>query len=199
MDDREFIKAVIADAPGARERFVKIWRPKIFSKSLKILGDQAWADDACQVFFIRVFANIHSFRFESSLNSWLHIVSLNVCLNLKRESYVSRRDDLWCNGEPYVEARSEASDPEDMFSNRELYHAAIHIIYNLPDRQRQAVVLRLFEDLSFEDIAKVMRCPYNTAKANFRHGLLTLRSLLLRQVEPQISLTRTEREPLRAF
>jgi RNA polymerase sigma-70 factor (ECF subfamily) len=49
---------------------------------------------------------------------------------------------------------------------------------NLPERQRAALTLRIFEDLSFNEIAQIMECPYDTAKANYRHGLLKLKAVL---------------------
>ena len=46
-----------------------------------------------------------------------------------------------------------------------------------PERQRVAITLRVFEDLSFKEIAQIMSCPYDTAKANYRHALLKLREI----------------------
>lgn len=51
-------------------------------------------------------------------------------------------------------------------------------IAKLSIKQSQAVQLRLLSNLSFGEIAKEMNCPYNTAKANYRHGLLNLREKL---------------------
>jgi RNA polymerase sigma-70 factor (ECF subfamily) len=51
-------------------------------------------------------------------------------------------------------------------------------IARLPDRQRTALSLRIFEDLSFKEIAELMDCPYDTAKANYRHALLKLKERL---------------------
>ena len=51
-----------------------------------------------------------------------------------------------------------------------------------PERQRQALTLRVFDDLSFKEIAEVMACPYDTAKANYRHALLKLKDRLQNNV-----------------
>jgi RNA polymerase sigma-70 factor, ECF subfamily len=51
-------------------------------------------------------------------------------------------------------------------------------IDKLPEKQRIALTLRIFEDLSFKEIAEIMKCPYDTAKANYRHALLKLRERL---------------------
>ena len=48
-------------------------------------------------------------------------------------------------------------------------------VAKLPARQQTALTLRIFEDLSFKEIAQIMECPYDTAKANYRHALLKLK------------------------
>ena len=45
----------------------------------------------------------------------------------------------------------------------------------LPEKQKQALMLRVYEDLSFKEVAEVMESPYDTAKANYRHALMKLR------------------------
>ena len=49
-------------------------------------------------------------------------------------------------------------------------------IEQLPSKQKTAVLLRVYEDLSFKEIAQIMDCPYDTAKANYRHGLMKLKA-----------------------
>lgn len=51
-------------------------------------------------------------------------------------------------------------------------------IDKLPERQKLALSLRIFDDLSFKEIAEIMSCPYDTAKANYRHALLKLKERL---------------------
>ena len=46
----------------------------------------------------------------------------------------------------------------------------------LPAKQQMALSLRIFDDLSFKEIAAIMKCPYDTAKANYRHALMKLRN-----------------------
>ena len=48
-------------------------------------------------------------------------------------------------------------------------------IDKLPTKQRTALILRVYEDLSFKEIADIMDCPYDTAKANYRHALMKLK------------------------
>ena len=56
-------------------------------------------------------------------------------------------------------------------------------IEKLPFKQKTALILRVYEDLSFAEIATIMQCPYDTAKANYRHALLKLKETFEKQTE----------------
>ena len=58
---------------------------------------------------------------------------------------------------------------------KDLQNLVSEEIDKLPDRQQMALRLRIFEDMSFKEIAQIMDCPYDTAKANYRHALLKLK------------------------
>lgn len=73
-------------------------------------------------------------------------------------------------------------------AEKTLVHSAVANILNtevekLPFKQKTALVLRVYEDLSFNEIADIMECPYDTAKANYRHALLKLRQTFEQQKE----------------
>ena len=86
------------------------------------------------------------------------------------------------------EDRYDYSDIEDVQlgidpqAEKSLVHRAVGEILNtevekLPFKQKTALVLRVYEDMSFSEIAEVMECPYDTAKANYRHALLKLKEV----------------------
>ncbi|MCJ8276295.1 MAG: RNA polymerase subunit sigma-24, partial [Bdellovibrionales bacterium] len=53
------------------------------------------------------------------------------------------------------------------------------LIKLLPDKKRRALELRVYKDMSFKEVASDMNCPYDTAKANYRHGLLKIREQMV--------------------
>ena len=68
-----------------------------------------------------------------------------------------------------------ANHLEERVHNESVFAMLKAEIETLPEKQRQAISLRVFEDLSFREIAEIMDCPYDTAKANYRHALLKLK------------------------
>jgi len=85
--------------------------------------------------------------------------------------------------------RRDSTDIEDVqvsvaaIAESGLVHSSVadalqELVDALPPRQRTALMLRVYEDLSFKEIAEVMQCPYDTAKANYRHALMKLKTEL---------------------
>jgi RNA polymerase sigma-70 factor (ECF subfamily) len=121
--------------------------------------------------FIRTFA---AFRGESQLQTWSRGIALNVVREMRRKN------------RPVPEAghafrtavRTEPDSPTEVASLGE-ERARLHaVLGDLPERQREAVVLRFFEDLSVEDTAKAMACAEGTVKATVHQALRSLRSKL---------------------
>ncbi len=101
-------------------------------------------------------------------------IAINVVRESRRTTGRSRQP-----GEDVVEAQpSPADGPEEAASLREQRDTVRALLAQLPDRQREAVVLRFFEDLSVEETATAMNCAQGTVKATVHQALRTLRKKL---------------------
>lgn len=135
---------------------------------LRFVKDLDSAEDIVQEAFIKAYEKLNTFEGRSSFKSWLYQIALNTARNRLRES---RR--------PTVDV-DDAHLAVGAVVETNLVHTAVAELLNkevekLPFRQRTALVLRVYEDLSFHEIAEIMECPYDTAKANYRHALLKLK------------------------
>jgi RNA polymerase sigma-70 factor, ECF subfamily len=137
---------------------------------LRFVKDLDQAEDIVQEAFIKAYEKLSTFEGRSSFKSWLYQIALNTARNRLREN------------------RRETVDVEDTnlcvgpVGETTLVHNAIADLLNkevekLPFRQRTALVLRVYEDLNFNEIAEIMECPYDTAKANYRHALIKLKEV----------------------
>ena len=139
--------------------------------SLRFTREQALAEDVVQDTFIKAFQKIELFEGRSSFKSWLFQIALNTAKNRFRERPrdVINIDDVNLGVDPGAESEMIQGDLRQMIRVE---------VEKLPEKQRIALTLRIFEDLSFKEIAQIMQCPYDTAKANYRHALLRLRERL---------------------
>ena len=146
-----------------------------YRMSLSLLSNPDLANDATQETAIRFMKQLPGFRGESQLRTW----SLGICLNVVREI---RR---WSRGHGSLEEGSEAAGASDdgplpdwAAVRSEEIGALRAMLAALPERQREAVVLRFFEDLSVEQTARAMKCATGTVKATVHQALRSLRQKL---------------------
>lgn len=134
----------------------------------RFLKDKESAEDVVQESFIKIYNKADLFEGRSSFKSWLTQIVLNTCKNRVRKH---GRETVGFEATKV----SRAVGPEDSMIHLDIGEMLKNEIEGLPDKQRQALMLRVYEDLSFKEIAEIMNSPYDTAKANYRHALIKLR------------------------
>lgn len=169
--DLELIQEVKAGIKIAFEELVRRHEKFLMKVVVRMTRDLDAAEDIVQESFIKAFRRLHLFEGRSSFRSWLYQIALNTTRNrfrkINRESVGTDHLDIAIEGES--ESRMIAVDVRSVIQKE---------VDKLPERQRTALSLRVFEDLSFKEIADIMQCPYDTAKANYRHALLKLKERL---------------------
>lgn len=137
----------------------------------RVLGDFELAQDVVQESFMKAYQKLSAFEGRSAFKSWIFQITLNTAKNKLR----GKNFDLVDIEKTHV---ADGSDFESDYLNGDLKNIIQSEVQKLPAKQRTALNLRIFEDLSFTEIAEVMKCPYDTAKANYRHALIKLRHTL---------------------
>jgi RNA polymerase sigma-70 factor (ECF subfamily) len=169
--DIELVEDVRAGDRRAFSELVQRHQRALLRLCLRFLRDQALAEDVVQESFIKAYEKIHLFEGRASFKSWLFQIAANTAKNRLRglsQDFVNV-DDIHLGVDPGAENGMLHDDL------RRVIRAEVE---QLPERQRIALTLRIFEDLSFKEIAQIMECPYDTAKANYRHGLMRLKERL---------------------
>lgn len=138
------------------------------------------AEDVVQESFIKAFEKLNAFEGRASFKSWLFQIAVNTAKNKLRERRRATTDID--SVQLAVGAVAESS----------LVHSALsqeiqEEIDKLPTKQRTALILRVYEDLSFKEIADIMECPYDTAKANYRHALMKLKDSFEQKSDMSVS------------
>ncbi|KHD89842.1 MAG: RNA polymerase sigma-E factor [Bdellovibrio sp. ArHS] len=168
VSDLELVEKVKFGDRRSFSELVKRHQRSVLRLSLRFVKDMDTAEDVTQEAFIKAYEKLNSFEGRASFKSWLFQIAVNTARNKIREwkRETVDIDDV----QLAVEAEAETT----------LVHTAVADILQqevekLPFKQKTALVLRVYEDLSFNEIADIMECPYDTAKANYRHALLKLR------------------------
>ncbi|MGZ3768352.1 MAG: RNA polymerase sigma factor [Bdellovibrio sp.] len=176
VSDLELVGKVKAGDRRAFSELVKRHQRSVLRLSLRFVKDMDTAEDVTQEAFIKAYEKLNSFEGRASFKSWLFQIAVNTARNKIRE---------WKRDVVDIENVHLAVDAE---AETALVHTAVADILHtevekLPFKQKTALVLRVYEDLSFNEIAEIMECPYDTAKANYRHALMKLRQTFEQQPE----------------
>ena len=132
------------------------------------LRDADRAADATQETALRFLKQLAGFRGDSQLQTWSLGIALNVVREMKRKRSaegLDERSDRACADQPI-------GDDLEVGESKEMLRQTLDL---LPDRQREAVVLRFFEELSVEQTAAAMNCAVGTVKATVHQALRALR------------------------
>lgn len=136
--------------------------------AFRVVGNKEDAEEVAQEVFVTLFKNLKNFRFESSLKTWVYRVSVNSAINFSRKSArhrgVSMEDMQLADTQHTLPGVHEKMDEE---YNERLIAALLN---KLNTDQRACIVLRSFEGLSYEDIAKALSIPVNTVRSRLKRA-----------------------------
>jgi RNA polymerase sigma-70 factor (ECF subfamily) len=150
---------------------------RIHRAALVLCGNPWDADDLAQETFLILARQGGSFEGRSSIYTWLYGILLNLDRRERRRWGMRRRKlrVVW-DSQPAPEAVSPRSDAAAEV--KEWKNSLWGRVAQLPEGQRQALVLRFSEGLRYEEIAESMDCPLGTVKSRIFHGLAALRRVL---------------------
>lgn len=159
MDDQSDAELVKRFKSGDRRAFdaiVRRFQDRVFRLASVWLYDEQAAADVTQEVFVRGFRGLQRFHFRSEPFTWLYRVTRNVCREFNR----TRR------GEALVDEPPDTSSvPEGQVAALDVARRVRDLVAKLPERQREVVMLRIFEDLSVKETARAMGCREGTVKA----------------------------------
>ncbi len=130
------------------------------------------ASDVTQQAFVRAFKGLAAFRGAATVRSWIYRIAINCALSWLRDH--RREEPTEIAEDAFTEANDAPAKLMGGQENARLREAITH----LPPKQKLVLELRVFDDLSFREVAELADCTENTAKVNFHYAVKRLRELL---------------------
>ncbi len=178
--DEQIVERALSGDVDAFGEIVRRWERRIYALAYGILGREEDARDVAQETFIAAFRNLGNFRGEAKVSSWLHRIAVNQCITRQRRAGVRAETSL-----EYEEAeggRQFASpshnSPLKRAEERERTEVVRKAVTALPPELREVIVLKEFEDLTFQEIADTLDIPLSTVKSRLYTALKQLRMRL---------------------
>lgn len=182
LTDEQLVKRAVYEDAEAFGEIVNRWERKIFALCFGMLGREDEAKDAAQETFVSAYRSLANFRGDAKVSSWLHRIAVNQCLSVKRRARTRSEeylDDEGGEGQRVFVASSDAS-PALTAEHGERFFIVRHAVNSLPVDLRQVVVMKEFEEMTFQEISETLELPLSTVKSRLYTALKQLRMKLER-------------------
>lgn len=140
----------------------------LFNFLLRILNDQEEAKEAMQTTVLKAWESRNGFEGRSQFKTWIFRIAINVAMDLLRQ-----KKDL--QGEPQVQATSQT--PFDLVSRKEERQRLLEAIDQLPERQKKVLLLKIYGELKYSEIAALMGLSEGAVKAHFHNAITRLKEV----------------------
>jgi RNA polymerase sigma-70 factor, ECF subfamily len=171
LSDRQISAEIIESCRlGDRDAFRVLYdayKNQVYSISLYFFhGDPSVASDVTQQVFLKLMTAIGQFRGDAEFSTWLYRLVVNVCVDAARR----RKTEAGIPDRSRVEAFAAAGSQEEDYARQQIANSVRAAVSTLPPKFRIAVLLRYFEDLSYEQMAKALQCSMGTVASRLSRG-----------------------------
>jgi RNA polymerase sigma-70 factor (ECF subfamily) len=180
LTDEQLVELAVREEPDAFGEIVRRWERKIFALCFGMLGREDDAKDAAQEAFIAAYRNLVNFRGEARVSSWLHRIAVNQCLTIKRRA--RSKAEFQIDDEDGSEDRAFVAPPNlspaRTTEKAERLRMVRQAVGSLPTDLRQVIVMKEFEEMTFQEISETLELPLSTVKSRLYTALKQLRMKL---------------------
>jgi len=178
--DPVLVRAVQRGEKGAMDDLIKGTYADVYALCRRLLGDPADAADATQEVYVRVVKSVLGFRGDAAFGTWLHRVTVNVCMTMLR-----RRGDIRARGQSagtvdavFDDLASEETSTEDRVADADLARRTARALTQLPEDAREVVVLRDVQGLTTREAAELLGISEGAVKVRLHRAHARLRELV---------------------
>lgn len=184
MSDNELIQEIVLGNWSMFHQLLERHQAQVFRTCMGFVHQKEDADDLTQEVFIQVYQSLPSFKGDSEFTTWLYRIAVNRALNFVRDqqkrSIFSRLESFFL-GDNAVQSFSDQAineNPEQQLIHREEREMVSKALSKLPEKQRVAIVLSKYDDLSQREIATILNITEGAVESLLQRAKTTLRKEL---------------------
>ncbi len=176
--ENQTIQSILKGDRDAYALIVDAYKDRIFNLAYRMTGHYEDANDLAQDTFIRAFANLQRFDNQKQFFTWLYAISLNIIRNhLKKSKRDHYNENEYEHNENKISINDENNPERDLMAKEEAGNLEL-CIRRLPAEMKEAVILRFYQGMPFDDIADIMAISLSAVKMRVYRGLKQLEELL---------------------
>ena len=180
QSDLELVRLFQEGNLMAMETLVLRHKDKLYTSIYFLVKDKFLAEDIFQDVFIRIIDTVRAGRYteEGKFLPWAMRIAHNCCVDhfrkVKRSPVIRNSEDQ----DLFEVLQFTEDSPETVMIKRQSHDRVKEMLLQLPEDQREVIVLRHYADMSFKEIARLTDCSINTALGRMRYGLINLRKMM---------------------
>jgi RNA polymerase sigma-70 factor (ECF subfamily) len=184
MTDQEIIGQILQGDRNRYKLLVERYQSIVFRTCMGFLHNKEDADDLTQDIFIQTYQTLPAYKGEASFSTWIYRITVNASLNKLRKSsknpFLQRLENVFGSekGKEYNFPVSDAENPETLIIQAERNEWVEKALNSLPEKQRTAIVLSKYDDLSQREIAVIMETTEGAVEALIQRAKANLREKL---------------------
>lgn len=180
LSDNELIARYLEGDESALKNLILRHQKKVFSYILLSVKNRELAEDIFQDTFIKVINTLRSgaYKEEGKFVQWVMRIANNLKIDYYRK--MQRMPAVETNGDFDIFDFVYGNEPsiEQKIITEQIHHEARNLIQYLPSEQREVLEMRIYQDISFKDIAELTNVSINTALGRMRYALINMRKLI---------------------
>lgn len=193
LEDSELITRIQNGERDLFSELVRRYQDRIYTQCLRQMGSNEVAAELAQDIFIKIFQNIQGFRHDCSVSTWIFRIAINHCINQRQRQYRRKHEAHepleGSNPERPRELAGQSNVLQDVQS-QEWRHFIDIAMEKLDPEQREILILRELQELSYEEMSEILELPLGTVKSRMHRARMALSKLL----SPYITAADLERK-----
>jgi RNA polymerase sigma-70 factor (ECF subfamily) len=168
---------------GRRQAFTALMRryqERVYWVARRIVGSHDDADDIVQETFVKAYLALGEFRGDSSFFTWIYRIAVNLSLNALRKRQVL---NYLHESELLSRILPSSDDPGKDLENSEIESALQRAVATLPEKQKAVFVMRYYDEMTYEEIGRVLKTSVGGLKANYFHALRKVREYMRHEIQ----------------
>lgn len=182
-EDAALVRKAQEGDVDAFETLVRTYQQRVYAVCRRMTGAHQSADDLAQETFIKAYFALGKFDARWPLYPWLRRIAVNASLNYLKARGRERSLDDGPRAERLADPRPAESRPDARFERAEFEARFERSVASLPEEQRSVFVLKFYEGLSYEEIARTLDVPAGTVMSRLNRARQKLKSLLADSLE----------------
>ena len=179
-EDEVLIAAALNGSAYAWEKLVKRYETQIFNYSVRLTGNSSDAMDLMQEVFLGVYRNLHRFRGDAKFSSWIFRIAHNKAVDMNRRRRLLS-NQLRINDDEFdildILPGDTGNEPDEKLGTQQQNGKITRMLARLSLEQRLVVEFKVFQSLTFDEIAVMQDISTNTVKTRFYTALKKLKAV----------------------